>query len=147
MSASQFWGTWQMQSFEVRSSAGEVSYPYGRDATGYLTYTEDGYMAVAVMQANRASFRSADMLAASPAEKEIAFDTFASYCGTYELQGDRVIHHIQVSLFPNWSGADQLRFFSFSADQLVLSTPPMPEGGQQQTAIAVWRRIKPSRFQ
>jgi hypothetical protein len=142
MSATQFWGTWQLQSFEIRSSDGEVSYPYGRDATGYLIYTEDGYMAVALMNANRANFHSADMLEGSSDEKQIAFNTFASYCGTYGVQEDKVVHHVQASLFPNWSGSDQVRFYKFSGDQLVLSTPLAPAKGKEQTAVAVWRRTK-----
>ncbi len=137
MSTRQFWGTWRLQSFEVRTSGEDVSYPYGRDAKGYLIYTQHGYMAVAVMKANRANFDSADMLSASLDEKHVAFDTFASYCGTYEVRENKVIHHVQVSLFPNWSGSDQERFFKFSADQLVLSTP-LPAGA---TAIVVWRRV------
>jgi hypothetical protein len=137
MSTRQFWGTWRLQSFEVRTSGEAVSYPYGRDAKGYLIYTEDGYMAVAVMKANRPNFDSADMLSASPDQKRLAFDTFACYCGTYEVRENKVIHHVQVSLFPDWSGSDQERFFKFSADQLVLSAP-MPAGA---TAIVVWRRV------
>lgn len=144
MSATQFWGTWQLQSFEIKNSAGEVSYPYGTDAKGYLIYGQDGYMAVALMKANRANFDSADMSAANTDEKRVAFDTFASYCGTYEVQGEKVIHHVQVSLYPNWSGSDQERFFKFFADQLVLSTPLSPAEGKEQTAIVVWRRMKPS---
>ena len=138
MSTRQFWGTWRLQSFEVRTSAEDVSYPYGRDAKGYLIYTEDGYMAVAVMKAHRADFNSSDMLSASLDEKRVAFDTFASYCGTYEVRENKVIHHVQLSLFPNWSGSDQERFFKFSADQLVLSTP-IAAGA---TAIVVWRRVE-----
>lgn len=138
MSTRQFWGTWRLQSFEVRTSGEEVSYPYGRDAKGYLTYTHDGYMAVAVMKAHRANFDSSDMLSASVDEKRIAFDTFASYFGTYEVRENKVIHPVQLSLFPNWSGSDQERFFKFSADQLVLSTP-MAAG---VTAIVVWRRVQ-----
>ena len=138
MSTRQFWGTWRLQSFELRTSGEDVSYPYGRDAKGYLIYTQDGYMAVAVMKANRANFDSADMLSASPEEKRVAFDTFACYSGTYEVREDKVIHHVQVSLFPDWSGTDQERFFKFSADQLVLSAP-IPAGA---TAVVVWRRVQ-----
>jgi hypothetical protein len=68
-------GTWRLQSFEVRTSGEDVSYPYGEDAKGYLIYTQDGYMAVAVMKASRANFDSADMLSASLDEKHVAFDT------------------------------------------------------------------------
>ncbi len=35
-------GTWRLVSVEFREEDGTVSYPYGRDALGYLTYTADG---------------------------------------------------------------------------------------------------------
>jgi hypothetical protein len=43
----------------------------------------------------------------------------------YEVRGDTVVHWIDVSLFPNWSGAEQIRPFSYSHDELVLRTPQL----------------------
>jgi hypothetical protein len=37
-------GTWRLVSWEFRDAEGHVSYPMDRDASGYLTYTPDGYM-------------------------------------------------------------------------------------------------------
>ena len=64
ISANSFVGTWRLISFEARTSSGEVSYPFGRDAGGYLIYGQEGYTA-AVMQANRANFTSSQVLAHS----------------------------------------------------------------------------------
>ena len=35
-----FCGTWRLVSFEARTSSGEVSYPLGKDAAGYLIYSQ-----------------------------------------------------------------------------------------------------------
>jgi hypothetical protein len=35
-------GTWRLEVWEARDETGQVSYPRGRDARGYLTYTVDG---------------------------------------------------------------------------------------------------------
>jgi hypothetical protein len=41
-------GTWRLVSWENRSvEDGEVSYPLGKDASGYIMYNQDGYMFVA----------------------------------------------------------------------------------------------------
>lgn len=40
--ARQLEGSWQLVSFVLRSTDGALSYPYGRDAVGKLTYTRDG---------------------------------------------------------------------------------------------------------
>jgi hypothetical protein len=33
-----------------------------------------------------------------------------AYAGRYSFLGDHVIHHVELSLFPNWVGSDQERF-------------------------------------
>jgi Lipocalin-like domain len=57
------------------------------------------------------------------------FSTYLAYCGRYEVEGDVVVHHIEMSLFPNWVGGDQRRQSELSGDKLVLRTPPMELGG------------------
>jgi len=133
-------GAWRLVSFELRSEEGQVSYPLGRDPVGYIMYTEGGYMSVAFMSADRPEFASGDSLGATTEEKVAAHDTFWSYCGRYGVQGDRVIHHIEVSSFPNWTGEDQERAFALEGNRLSLSTPPHLVAGLQQTAHLVWER-------
>jgi|SRR6516164_5778458 hypothetical protein len=141
MSANPFVGTWRLVSLETKTASGAISHPLGKDATGYLIYSSDGYMAGGIMQANRSNFASADARRGGLEEKGAAFDTYISYCGTYEVQGERVIHHVEISLFPNWSGTDQERFFEFSGDQLALRTPPMMIEGAERTAHLIWQRV------
>jgi len=64
--------------------------------------------------------------------------------GTYKVLADRVIHRVQCSLLPNWSGTDQERFFEFAdgGERLTLRTRPMLAGGVEQTLVAVWERVK-----
>jgi Lipocalin-like domain len=48
--------------------------------------------------------------------------------------GDTVLHHVELSLFPNWVGVTQERLVKISGDQLTLSTRPLLLQGRQQTA-------------
>jgi hypothetical protein len=141
MSSDLFVGAWRLLSLEARTPAGEVSYPLGKGAAGYLLYSREGYMSTSIVQAQRANFRSPDMLEASAEEKLAAYDTFSAYSGRYEVRGQKVIHHIEISLFPNWGGKDQERYFEFSAGRLTLSTPPMVYGGVEQRLFAIWQRV------
>jgi hypothetical protein len=141
MSADRFIGAWRLLSLEARTSADGVGYPLGKDALGYLLYTREGYMSASIMQAGRANFASPDMLQTQIAEKLAAFDTYSSYSGRYEVLEQKVIHRIEVSLFPNWSGKDQERFYEFSGDRLTLSTAPMVYGGVEQRLFAIWQRV------
>lgn len=140
MSTNPFFGTWQLVSAETRTASGEVSYPFGRNARGYLIYGQDGYMAVAIMGADRIKFTTADVRGGTSEEKLTAFDTYLSYCGTYKVRGDKVVHQIELSLFPNWSGTEQERFFELTGDQLILRTAPMALEGTQRTAQLIWHR-------
>lgn len=133
-------GTWRLLSYEQRDSSGDISRPFGENPAGYLFYGADGYMSVSIMPMGRPNFLSTKIGAGTTEEKIAAFDTYTSYCGTYEIKGDTVTHHIELSLYPNWSGLDQQRRFELSGDQLTLSARlKMAEG--EAFAQATWQRI------
>ena len=140
MAEDQIVGAWRLVSFELRNASGQVTYPFDPDARGYIMYTSEGFMSVAFMSADRPKFHSEDPQGGSPEEKALATDTYFSYCGRYEIKGDKVIHKIEISLFPNWVGADQERTFEFDGNRLTLSTSPFLVQGLQQTAHLVWER-------
>jgi hypothetical protein len=137
---SRFLGTWRLVSCELRSSDGEVSYPMGRDAVGYIMYSADGYMSVAFMRANRPMFAVEDVLGGSQAEKAAAVASYISYASAFDVGDGEVRHHIEVSLFPNWTGVTQVRRFRFEDDKLLLSTGPMLLQGKTQEAYLIWER-------
>ena len=135
-------GTWRLISWETRSVDGQkISYPLGKDAVGYIMYNEDGYMFVAIMRPNRVRFAAGDLLGGSTEEKTQAVDTYVSYCGRYEFNGGTVIHHVDLSLFPNWVGVEQERLVELRGNRLTLSTHPILLGGMQQTAHLIWERV------
>lgn len=140
MSSSSLLGTWNLLSWEIRSSDGAVGYPLGEKPKGVLTYDEAGRMAVQVMQTERRLSESTDPFGASPEEIVTAWMGFVSYAGRYEHDpvGRRVVHHIEVSYFPNWVGSRQERIYRFDGNLLVLSTPPMSLGGASTVSTLFW---------
>jgi hypothetical protein len=52
-----------------------------------------------------------------------------------------VLHHVELSLFPNWVGATEERLVKISWDQLTLSTRPLLLQGRQQTAHLLCERL------
>jgi hypothetical protein len=133
-------GTWRLLSFEVRSDENDVSYPLGRDAIGYLSYTANGYMSMTMMKPKRPQFLSEDPSKGSLEEKGAAFDTYMTYCGTYILQENRVIHHLELCLFPNWIESDFERIIDVTEDRLSLRTLPQLVFGRWQTGHLIWVR-------
>ena len=141
MPSNPFEGTWRLVSAVAKTSSGEVTHLYGKDPIGYLIYTPDGYMAVTIMPPGRPNFASADIRAASVEERVSAFATYLSYCGRYEIKGEKIVHHIELSLFPNFSGTEQERFFEIFGDQLTLRTTPVTLGGKEQIGQVIWQRL------
>jgi hypothetical protein len=142
-----FVGTWRLVSYESRTADGRVRYPFGRDAQGYLTYAAEGFMSVAIMGTHRPHFRMAnDFAEGTPEEQLVAGKQYLSYAGTYEVrEGGVLLHHVEVSLFPNWVGGVQERLYTLEGDRLTLSTRPVHIGGQLRTAHLVWERVIGSR--
>jgi hypothetical protein len=137
--AQRFVGVWRLASVETRTEDGAV-FRRGR-RTGCLIYSGDGYMSVAFMKEGRPEFASGDIWGGTVEEKVAAIDGYVSYCGRYEVKGDRVIHRIEVSLFPNWVGDDQERAYELDGGRLTLSTPLMPVGGRKLSTHLIWERV------
>jgi len=140
----QFIGTWKLVSLEFQRSDGQLTYPMGRDAVGIVMYDANGHMSVQIMRPDRPAFASGDQLDGTPMEIKSAFEGFVTYYGIYEVNQEEgtVTHHLEGSLFPNWVGSAQRRFFEFSGNRLTLSTPPILFGGQQVTGVLIWERAE-----
>ncbi len=141
MTIPDFVGTWRLVSMEAHSFDGKVTYPLGEDARGFIMYSIDGYMSVVVFRADRAHLGTPDLLAGSEEQLAAAARSYISYAGRYEVQGERVRHSVEASLFPDWEGSTQERLYEFEGQRLTLRTESMPLGGKQLTAVLVWERV------
>ena len=134
-------GTWRLKRWETRAADGRVSYPLGPDAIGYLIYTACGHMSVAMMRAERPSFADADLLGGKTEERATAASGYVAYSGRYEVRGGAVVHRVEVSLFPNWVGTEQLRFAAVTGDELTITTRPLRIGGETINRL-IWERAE-----
>jgi len=125
-------GAWKLISLGIQREDGEVMYPFGKNAQGSLIYTKSGRFSAQVMRPDRPQFASGDQMRGTAKEIKANYEGFVSYYGPYEF--DRiegfVIHHVDGSLFPNWEGRPQKRFYKLSGNRLKLSTPPTLWGGR-----------------
>jgi len=135
-----FLGTWRLVSFEVRSAGDKVYYPWGENPAGYIMYNADGYMSVSMMASDRPAFEASDLPKGTEQEKVAAADKYISYAGKYEVRGSKVIHHVDVSLFPNWVGGNQERNFKFEGNRLLLSADPVPDDEKQKAGYLIWEK-------
>jgi hypothetical protein len=141
--ASEFVGAWRLISYSAVASSGETFYPMGRNARGRIIYDAGGRMAVQLANPDRAAFAAGDSRAATDAEVRAAFDSYLAYFGAYTVHADQgfVVHHLEMSLLPNWTGGDQVRYFDLHGDRLTLNTPPILLGGVERVSTLVWERL------
>ena len=135
-------GVWKLVSCHTRDSGGKMTYPFGRDAQGRLSYEANGRMAVQLMNPDRPRFSSGDPLLTSEAEVREAFGGYTAYYGTYSVNPDEqtIVHHIEAALLPNWAGTDQKRHLEYDGKYLTLSGP-IALGGVSGTVSLVWERL------
>ncbi len=114
-----------------------VEKPWGDEVFGYLLYSAEGYMSGNLSPAinRRAALKTA-------ARKVKGTRDYIAYSGRYTVEGGTVTHHVEVSLFPNWVGLPQVRFYSLTEDTLVLQTPPIESDKGMVTAQLTWKRVR-----
>jgi len=139
MSLDQLVGTWRLDSFELEAPDGTVSHPYGERVTGYLVYTPEGVMSSAFMRADRGAGGDPDL---SRAETAPSWDAFMAYSGAYRVEGDRILHDVEVSSLAVWIGTVQERWFKIDGDRLHLLTAPLAVGESAPVGRLVWTRVR-----
>jgi hypothetical protein len=70
--------------------------------------------------------------------------TMAAYAGTYTLESDKVIHHVDISWNEAWTGTDQVRFYKVDGNTLTITTAPYtsPYDGRESRSVLVWEKVK-----
>jgi len=138
-------GAWKFISFEIQKADGQVIYPFGKNAQGSIIYTRSGRFSAQVKRPDRPQFASGDQMKGTIEEIEANYKGFVSYYGPYEFDSENgfMVHHVEGSLFPNWEGQPQKRFFELSGNRLKLSSPPtLWGGGGEIVAVLLWERIE-----
>ncbi len=135
-------GAWTLNSFQVRHSNGNVSYPFGEDAIGSLMYDPSGRFSGLAFRRGRTKFAVDDTSKGTDPEIREAFSGSVAYYGSFSIDGPagKVTHHVDGSVFPNWEGGDQVRFFSLKDGVLRIETPPTLWGGDTVVFLLEWRR-------
>jgi hypothetical protein len=110
----------------------------GPDAVGQISYTNDGRMSAQLMRPPSERFANEDWRQALTEEKSVAWQNYFGYFGSFSIDAvnHAVTHHIEGSWFPNLIGTEQVRYFRFEGDRLILDADT--EWGKVHI---VWQKI------
>ena len=137
-------GTWKMVSW-VREvvATGETIDALGPNPVGYLTYCRDGRMMTLEVGKERIT---PEAFVPTAEEKCALFDTMLAYAGTYTVDSEKVIHHVDASWNQTWTDTDQVRFYQLDGDTLTISSAPAsdPYTGQEVVHRIVFRKLPSS---
>jgi hypothetical protein len=130
----QLWGTWRLLSF-ARTVEGQTTEVFGGAPHGYINYGRDGRMLVLLVKAERP--KAEDVVKLTDAQRAELFKTMVAYGGTYTFDGEKVVHHIDVSANEVWTGTDQVRHVRLEGNRLVLTTDPGPSSFDGKIGVGV----------
>jgi Lipocalin-like domain len=99
--------SWKMTSWVTRDvMTGERGDALGQNPRGMVMYTPERVVFL-ITKGNR---KRPERLPPSDEEKIPLFDTLFAYSGSYTVESDRIIHHVDLSWNEAWNVTDQVRF-------------------------------------
>lgn len=116
---------------------------YGARPVGILTYDSQGVMTVNVARRARRKFREASKFAGSPGECQDAMRGYEAYFAMYTVDEAQrtIVHSVRASLYPNWTGTDQVRLYRrISGGRLELRSPSWDADDGEPAVLVTWRR-------
>ena len=114
-------GSWRMTSWMTRDvSTGERQPALGQEPHGIVIYTPERVIFF-ILRNNR---NRPQRLPPSDEEKIALFDSMFAYSGSYTIESDRVVHHVDMTWNEAWSGTEQVRFCKVDEHTLTYTSPP-----------------------
>ena len=132
-------GSWRMTSWVTTDVAtGERQDALGQNPRGTVVYTPERVVFL-VLKNNRAR---PEQLPPSNKEKIALYDTMFAYSGSYTLESDRVVHHVDLSWNEAWTGTDQVRSCKVDEHTLTYTSSPgrNPFDGREVVHEVTWER-------
>ena len=134
-------GTWRLKSYVQLLETGERYDVYGEHPDGYISYAADGRMYV-IATADRRMEPGSET---PPDEEQIRlYQTMFAYAGTYMVEGDKVVHSVDISWNQSFTGSKQVRFYTLAGNVLTITTAPntFTIEGREGPLVAVWEKVK-----
>lgn len=136
-------GHWRLVAQAARDNTGGVSYTFGTNPDGQVTYDTAGNVYVLLFNPDRQTFASGDWLRGTDDEVRAAFEGSVAYYGKYSVDATAgtVTHHVLGSTYPNYIRTDLVRHYKLEGGRLTLTTAPFLLGEKTITAVNVFERI------
>jgi Lipocalin-like domain len=135
-------GTWKLVSYTTEDLlTGQKTDLLGPHPSGFLSYSSDCRMSAILVKDSRTAPAAS---VATDTESIELYRGLIAYAGSYEIDGDKVRHHVEVSWNQAWTGTTQSRAFMVQGTTLYIRTMPAKNSlsGKQSSSVLVWTRVQ-----
>jgi Lipocalin-like domain len=137
-------GAWRLESAVEVFNDGERRDEFGPNPEGYLCYSPSGIVSATLGDSARPVLSAGDPQGGTDEDYEKMARRFIAYAGpfTVDLENGTVTHHVDISLFPNWQGHDQVRRVTIESERLsIIASDRTSADGRTFHSEVVWRRV------
>lgn len=136
-------GAWRLTSWEIDFEGLEQTVrPFGDRPIGWLLYSRDGAMSAQLMSRARPGLGGRSIRKLNPEERMDVLENFFAYAGRYRIDGDVIVHEVDVALNPDFVGQDQHREAVLEGDHLILRGSETDARGRQRRHCLIWQRLQ-----
>lgn len=114
--------TWRLVSYESQDAEGEIIYPLGKEAHGYIYFSDDGFMGVQMMAIDHENLLLEKVTMNTKAEEKIRKLGYHAYSGKYKINEESMIltTTIEVSLLSEYINTLQKRAITLDENSNIL---------------------------
>ncbi len=141
MTANGIEGVWKLKKYSRRFlDTGEVHSDMLPQA--YILYTPGGFMMSITVEENRQP--PAGEVLTDEERVRLFKSIISAYSGSYVVEGDTVIHDVELSWNEAWTGTKQVRRFAVNGGELTIETTPRTAGTDTRQFIntLTWERTE-----
>lgn len=134
-------GVWKFKKYTRRFlDTGEVSSDMLPQA--YILYTPGGFMMSITVEENRQP--PAGEVLTDEERVRLFKSIISAYSGSYRVEGDTVIHNVDMSWNEAWTGTRQVRRFEVNGEELTIETTARTAGTDTRQFIntMIWQRTE-----
>jgi Lipocalin-like domain len=136
-------GVWKMTGWiRKETTTGKMVKTYGERPAGIVIYTKGGHFVTFVAGQDRKAPAKADP---SDAERIELFKTMYGFGGTYKVDGNKLLTHLDTSWNQSWTGTDRPpTMIEIKDKQMTTTSSPFKSvlDGQEIVVTVAWERAE-----
>jgi len=131
-------GSWKLVS-NILDRNGQKSDQFGPSPNGVLFFEPNGRYALVITRADLPKFPGDGRSSGTPENNKSVVLGSIGHFGTYSVEDNAIVFHVEHSTFPNWDGGTQKRPVTLKGEEMSFFVATASAGGG--TSVVSWKRL------